>query len=279
MPGPAFVVRACLTDGACGDMLLSELVADVQADLQRRFPVVHVVDAEAGVRGAHLVHAVVAPDGEGIVVETRVDRSGTASCWVSAVRTYAAYRRVARAAMAGVRLSMSPHRVEDGVPVAEAQLSLEGGVAAARRRGSLGQFVPAGDASAIAVPVSALPVLLFAAAGLGPRPVPADRAITVLDRSQVPSSACRRWVLDWTVGRDDALVPFEGDWSVARLVDGGRLEVVDSGTDEPLRRVLGALPEPLATDAREALPPGSNPVGLTGVTAAAVFAVLALLAV
>ncbi|MEV4517497.1 hypothetical protein AB0K00_52140 [Dactylosporangium sp. NPDC049525] len=270
MPGPAAVVRVALPAGVARTAPLAAIVADATAGLAARFAAVRAIHAETSGRIVHLVHAATAPDGEGIVVETRLDREGAVFSWVSPMHRYLTDRAAARRAMAGRRArpgAGDPDR--DGVPLAEAWLELDGAVLTARRCGPVAEC-----GATVPVPASTLPALLAEAVGLSPRPAPERVELTLGSRDDLDGFA--RWRLDWLVGRGDMTQP-DGDWSAAHVSAAGTLEVVDRGPAFPLLRVLDELPGPLAADAAEADPTGGC-VGVVAITPAEVFALLAALA-
>jgi hypothetical protein len=269
VPGPAAVVRVALPAGVARTAPLADIVADATAGLAARFAAVRAIHAETSGRIAHLVHAATAPDGEGIVVETRLDGEGAVFSWVSPMHRYLADRAAARRAMAGRRArpgAEAPDR--DGVPLAEVWLELDGAVLAARRCGPLA-------ACGTTLPASTLPALLAEVVGLSPRPAPERVEVALGSRDDLAGFV--RWRLDWLVGRSDTTQPADGEWSAAHVSAAGTLEVVDRGPAYPLLRVLDELPGPLAADAAEADPTGGC-VGIVAITPAEVFALLAALA-
>ncbi|MGI5224295.1 hypothetical protein [Actinoallomurus sp. CA-142502] len=99
----AAIVRAAVPSlpGATPEALL----ADVTAGLTTRFTCVLPIDVTTGPRDARrgsvrFLHAAVAPDGEGVAIETLL-HGGEVTCWVCPAQRYAAERAAARRAMAG----------------------------------------------------------------------------------------------------------------------------------------------------------------------------------
>lgn len=71
------------------------------------------------------------------------------------------------------------------------------------------------------------------------------------------------WRLDWTSGRDDAQEPADEEWSTARVLRCGGVEVLDAGTTGGLWRVLTDLPAALTADGPPPHP-ASTPVAASG---------------
>jgi hypothetical protein len=261
------IVRAQLPDGIRPAADVDAATLDVTAGLRDHFADVVAIDAVANGADLHLVHTATEPRGEGIIIETRIAGSGTAYCWTSPACDYLADRALARAVMSGRRPGPRPTSPPGpGVPVAEVWLARGGDRTVARRRGPLGQIVLPGATRAVAVPASTLPARLFEAGRLGPRRVCGQVFVTTVE-----SLTGTPWCLEWSVGHDEAIEPRDDDWSTARATGHGRLDLIDR--DGELLLVRQELPEPLASDAREAMP-DRDVVALVPVSAGDVFTTL-----
>lgn len=222
---------------------LEAVALDVSAGLADHFADVLLVDAGRDAGAIELLHAAAG----GIVIRTRLDRTGAARCWLWPTASF---------------VDSTPVRI------AEARLTTGGAEFSIRRRGPLAQVAQVGTAEAL--DARDLPAWLFRAGGLGPRPSGAT-GLDILPRAELPPVT---WSLAWCTGTDDRQEPSNEDWSTAVMTGSGSLDLIDTGTQ--LRRVLPELPDALATDARDALP-GTGPAALVPISAGEVFALLTTL--
>lgn len=186
--------------GAPPDMLLGEITAGLTARFTNVLPIEVAADPAGVPRGSvRLVHAALAPDGEGVAIETLLRRGGEVTCWVSPAARYPAERTAARRAMAGRPPLRAERREPDptpisepvSVPVTEARLTVftdgdrEPGDWVVVRHGPAAHVLPASltePEAGVELPASALPLWMATVTGTGPRPVPGEHPLLITTR-------------------------------------------------------------------------------------------------
>ena len=301
--------RAPLGYGGEPRALLDDISLGLSGWFTDVLPVGVTVDPPDARRGcARFVHAGIDRDGLGIVVETLLRRDGEMSCWVAPTTRYPVELGVARRAMARrpvppVSAGPAP---DSGVPVAEGRLTVrrtaEPSVWTMRRRGPVAEVDgPSGDR--VRLPASAWPLWTWRTTGAGPQPTPAGRRMLITSRSALdrllrlgsPDEAAVRealdapdlpaveaadlcalvrelgvhWSLDWLSGLDGTLKAADEDWSTARVLRRGRMEVIDAGVRGGLWRILSDLPvdltdEPYQIWTDDPAAGGNVPLGASG---------------